>query len=78
MVAWMIGSSTTGAQQPQPHLEECKTDSSRTDKLDSAGSEGAKSSGPPPQRAQQYGHLRSFSGGSNPGGVVYEGVLHDC
>ncbi len=59
-----------GAQQQQPHLEECKTDSSKTDKLDSAGSEGGKSSGLPPQRAQPYTHTRSFSGGSNQGGVL--------
>ncbi|CAL5222723.1 g5127 [Coccomyxa viridis] len=62
-------SDVEGAQQPQPHLEECKTDSSKTDKLDSAGSEGAKSSGLPPQRAQPYTHMRSFSGGSNQGGL---------
>ena len=63
-------STLAGAQQQPPHLEECKTDSSKTDKLDSAGSEGAKSSGLPPQRAQAYAHTRSFSGGSNQGGVA--------
>ena len=71
----MVRRSTAGAQQP--HLEECKTDSSkteRTDKLDSAGSESAKSSGLPAQRAQQHGHLRSGSGSSNPGGGMSEPV----
>jgi hypothetical protein len=59
-------------QQQQPQLEECKADSGKTDRTDgtdNCGSEGAKIVGAPAHKGPQYGHLRSFSGGSGVAGI---------
>lgn len=69
-----VPSCNAGTQQQQqaPHLEECKADSGntdRTDGTDNGGSEGAKIGGAPAPKAPQYGHLRSFSGGSSAAGM---------